>query len=1513
MDESFEFEITPDFLDVIDQVETNHAPYNKNPTLNRNDTVGGSSSSSAAHSIQPQPIDLDTEDDDFDDWDTDELLNATLSAERSYGPQDETRNNQQSEGQHQRQHQQQQPVTRPFPQHPPSNTSQARLTRFFQGQGQGQTSSSNDYRTAPSTSARTHTDTTAPSLNASDSRQLDETIHEEQPHPINAPPPPPPDTISFHTLDPDALPTWVYPVNYPVRSYQYNIVQRALFSNTLVALPTGLGKTFIAAVVMYNYWRWFPGAKIVFMAPTRPLVDQQIEACFQICGIPQSDTSMMTGTLKSSERRQQWAAKRVFFVTPQIIQNDIQAGICPAHRIVCVVVDEAHRAQGKHAYVEVVRLISHNHPHFRILALTATPGTSLQNVQDVVSCLKIANIQIRTEESLDIREYTHAKNVQSVIVKLEYTAGQSGTVPHLVQLLGESLLKPILERLARFNVISSTDPEANAPYKLLVARRFFSANARNFNNAVKGMIFTDFMLAHTVAFAYELLTRHGVIPCMEYMENTRQETEAEIRSGKHVGKEKHKFHNSPQLKRFFDAVHRAMEDPAFVGHPKMDHLLSIILQHLENAEDPNQTRIMVFATYRTAVEDIANFLNKHKPMIRCATFIGQASAKAQKGLSQKEQQERIASLKAGEINVLAATSIGEEGLDIGEIDLIICYDAQASPIRMLQRMGRTGRKRKGHCVMLMTEAEERKYRTAKSSYQRIQQQIARDGAIEYFEAPSSILPANYRPVCWKRKLVIGEYQRTLPGRKRRHDETDSSYAQGILTASAKEEFLARLPNVSSVQEAFDKYWPKQSTLMSALKFLPNNSQLTPSRRIGHGRRSRCFAKAIQDIEERILNPDKKTYDLTETEDEHEKLMGPSDTLVLPNKRGAGTLDTFLLPKRRKTEQEHTKEHEQQELELHDMPPVKPVSPPPPPHRPNDADIIPNTGPDCTVMSSMSVNPASLSPAPAAVSSPSPPSLLDELQQDKEEEEEVWPDEDPFGFDEDSGGLFSKALLEMIEDDVFGFDDTLDILYPKISTSDQEQPALMTWLMSRPNLSSAAHACLVARKQSLPEHIWSTVLNNPPRDKDLAVEQEEDDEEICFSLPNISDILQQYPEHQERSQRQAQRPVEIPEKVAAEEPLLELSDNGSLEWSLGDIAIEELLNEADGQHPCENVPEPSANPKAALKSAQPSPPPHPSSQSQSSLSIDDISLPSPGRLDKSKTLSPRVMQVSPVQNSSSFTSSPQALGPVPSTSPIRLRREPSIMLLSSPNKESPMGHPSHPASPRVPRQQLSPVSVASSNHPSPFRNEVDRSFQSISSIEPSPLHVRRPRMRAMALVSDDEGDATETGQEEADSQPIRAPGFLRRRQLEIVQQQKQHLDQIARERRRQRRHERYRNNPFLDLEVEESSDEEHGGRMRDSQEDEEEDEGEETTADTSFIHDGSDLGHETENSMYARALLSPQQGGRKTWLDRFDGDKWAREFSDDEEVGDEEDFSIIQSVSGLFAQSQQGDFEDDDFA
>ena len=76
------------------------------------------------------------------------------------------------------------------------------------------------------------------------------------------------------------------------------------------------------------------------------------------------------------------------------------------------------------------------------------------------------------------------------------------------------------------------------------------------------------------------------------------------------------------------------------------------------------------------------------------------------GLTQKEQIEVVRRFKDGGYNTLVATCVGEEGLDIGEVDLIVCYDVSKSPIRLVQRMGRTGRKRSGRIIVLVTEGKE---------------------------------------------------------------------------------------------------------------------------------------------------------------------------------------------------------------------------------------------------------------------------------------------------------------------------------------------------------------------------------------------------------------------------------------------------------------------------------------------------------------------------------------------------------------------------------------------------------------------------------------------------------------------------------------------------------------------------------------------------------------------------------------------------------------------------------------
>ncbi|XP_009580194.1 PREDICTED: Fanconi anemia group M protein-like, partial [Fulmarus glacialis] len=217
---------------------------------------------------------------------------------------------------------------------------------------------------------------------------------------------------------------WIYPTNYPVRGYQVRMAHAALLGNTLVCLPTGLGKTFVAAVVMYNFYRWFPSGKVLFLAPTKPLVAQQMEACARVMGIPARHMvsarhmAEMTGGTQALSRRELWNTKRVFFLTPQIMVNDLSRGTCPAIEIKCLVIDEAHKALGNHAYCQVVRELSKYTNQFRILALSATPGSDTKAVQQVISNLLIAQIELCAEDSPEIQPYSHERQVEKIVVPL---------------------------------------------------------------------------------------------------------------------------------------------------------------------------------------------------------------------------------------------------------------------------------------------------------------------------------------------------------------------------------------------------------------------------------------------------------------------------------------------------------------------------------------------------------------------------------------------------------------------------------------------------------------------------------------------------------------------------------------------------------------------------------------------------------------------------------------------------------------------------------------------------------------------------------------------------------------------------------------------------------------------------------------------------------------------------------------------------------------------------------------
>ncbi|NYT05139.1 MAG: DEAD/DEAH box helicase [Methanomicrobiales archaeon] len=477
----------------------------------------------------------------------------------------------------------------------------------------------------------------------------------------------------------------IRPERLEERAYQLAIALHALDGNTMVVLPTGLGKTAVAAIVAASRLH-AGGGRVLMLAPTKPLVEQHYRFLAGTLLIPGeaeeegAGCAMFTGETPIPARIEAWKRARVIAATPQVIKNDCLAGRYDLSEVSLLIVDECHRAVGNYAYVFIGREYLQKAKKPLILAMTASPGSDRERVEEVCDHLGIAIVETRTENDPDVRPYIHEREVQYLEVGLPQPLAAAVTTL-------ESLTEARLDQLAGFNF--------RVPAKNKVTMKALNA----LNAAIQGRIANRDPVAYQAASLYAecMKLRHAVaLAETQGSEALRQYLEKLLREGQNPSGSK--------------ASRRLASDPVFHAllatvqhwggelHPKLDILANLVA--IQGAEYPD-SRIIIFASYRDTVDLIVGHLTSRG--IACRRFVGQASKDAQKGLSQKKQLETLQQFREGEFSVLVATSVGEEGLDVPSTDLVVFYEAVPSEIRSIQRKGRTGRHGSGRIVVLVTQ------------------------------------------------------------------------------------------------------------------------------------------------------------------------------------------------------------------------------------------------------------------------------------------------------------------------------------------------------------------------------------------------------------------------------------------------------------------------------------------------------------------------------------------------------------------------------------------------------------------------------------------------------------------------------------------------------------------------------------------------------------------------------------------------------------------------------------------
>jgi len=470
--------------------------------------------------------------------------------------------------------------------------------------------------------------------------------------------------------------------NFTPRLYQETILSTCVEKNCLVVLPTGMGKTAVAIMLAKQRLSNFPKSKILLLAPTKPLAKQHLNTFKDLLDFDDSKMVLFTGEVPPKARQKLWKDAQIIFSTPQGLENDVISKKIDLKDVSLLVFDEAHRAVGDYAYVFIAKQYNKLADFPKILALTASPGTDVEKITDVCKNLFIEEVEIRTDSDPDVVEYVQDMNIKWVKVDLPPTFLK-------IQDFLKNCLKSKISEMKKYGIgkviIYNSKRELLTLQKKLHAK--MSSGERDFSVMKCISLLAEAM---KVQHGLELLESQGISALNSYLDKIFSEAKTtKVKATQNLVADAHFKSAYVLTQKLFDAG---------VEHPKLAEVKKTLKSEFEN--NPS-SKVILFTQYRDSASKVLEVI-KDISGVFPVIFVGQAK-KNGSGLSQKQQIEILDQFRDGMHNVLIATSVAEEGLDIPKVDLVMFYEPLPSAIRTIQRRGRTGRQDKGRVVVFLAK------------------------------------------------------------------------------------------------------------------------------------------------------------------------------------------------------------------------------------------------------------------------------------------------------------------------------------------------------------------------------------------------------------------------------------------------------------------------------------------------------------------------------------------------------------------------------------------------------------------------------------------------------------------------------------------------------------------------------------------------------------------------------------------------------------------------------------------
>lgn len=460
------------------------------------------------------------------------------------------------------------------------------------------------------------------------------------------------------------------------REYQTNIYKIAKERNSLIVLPTGLGKTFIAAMVAKDTLEH--GERVLFLAPTKPLVSQHFDTLKSMLQAETPDIFYFTGEVDSLDRRYYWTRSSLIVSTPQLVWNDMRGGELDISTFSLIIFDEAHRATGNYAYTFISREFQKARKRL-ILAMTASPGGTREKLDEIRSNLGIEEVILKSDTDPDVAPYVGGITVNRVVLELPPELRE---ISRKVRLVIDSISEK-LKKSEFFKTTRMTRKELASLIPRLIEL------AKGGNPELFGLIPYATAIIR-LDYVLEYIESQGPIVAFDYLKNIMESDEKSLKRTASI------LSKNPITGEIIESLELASRSPSL--NPKLSKTLELCEDSIKIKSD---SKVIVFSHYRRSATLIKDYLSGNSTALRPVKFVGQSSREGDAGMSQKEQDDIITRFRSGEFNVLVATSVAEEGLDIPTTDRVIFFEPVPSEIRSIQRRGRTGRLHAGEVFILM--------------------------------------------------------------------------------------------------------------------------------------------------------------------------------------------------------------------------------------------------------------------------------------------------------------------------------------------------------------------------------------------------------------------------------------------------------------------------------------------------------------------------------------------------------------------------------------------------------------------------------------------------------------------------------------------------------------------------------------------------------------------------------------------------------------------------------------------